>query len=175
MGNTPSYVWSQTATAAARFRPGQDLRQCLLDWVKYSKLKAAFIVTCVGSLTKATLRLADSSTTKTYEGHFEIVSLVGTLSGGEGGHLHIILSDEEGNCIGGHVFGELIIYTTAEVVIGECVDATFVREDDPQSGYDELVVRPRWSNVDTLGVVVLVLSVSLLGVLVDKKYPNLFS
>jgi hypothetical protein len=68
---------------------------------------------------------------------------MGTLSGGEGGHLHICLSDKEGKVIGGHVIGDLIIFTTAEVVIGECEAATFQREICKLSGWGELVVVPR--------------------------------
>jgi predicted DNA-binding protein with PD1-like motif len=70
----------------------------------------------------------------------EIVSLVGTLSSIGGHHLHISLSNKTGQVIGGHVFGELNVFTTAEVVIGECVNFTFRREPCVQSGYDELVV-----------------------------------
>ena len=76
----------------------------------------------------------------TYKGPFEIVSLVGTVSGGESGHLHISLSDSEGKVIGGHVVGDLFIYTTAEVVLGECEGVRFEREDDKETGYNELVV-----------------------------------
>lgn len=94
----------------------------------------------MGSVTKATIRLADSTSIKTYEGPFEIVSLVGTLSGGEGGHLHISLSDSNGRVFGGHVIGDLYVYTTAEVVVGECVGLNFQREQDSKTGYDELVI-----------------------------------
>ena len=45
-----------------RFTPGQELQQSLQDLVRSQNLKAAFVLTCVGSVTKATLRLADSST-----------------------------------------------------------------------------------------------------------------
>jgi predicted DNA-binding protein with PD1-like motif len=72
--------------------------------------------------------------------HMEIVSLVGTLSSTGGHHLHISLSNKDGEVFGGHVFGELNIFTTAEVVIGECLDLNFTREFDNQSGFDELVV-----------------------------------
>ncbi|KAL8594388.1 hypothetical protein ACOMHN_032975 [Nucella lapillus] len=126
---------------ASRFTPGQELRQSLLSLVRAYNLKAAFVVTCVGSLTKATLRLADSTTIVTYNGPFEIVSLVGTLSG-KAGHLHISLSDNKGLVIGGHVVGDLIIHTTAEVVIGECEGLKFEREKDRETGFHELAVYP---------------------------------
>ena len=52
-------------------------------------------MTCVGSLRKAALRLADRDETTLYEGKFEIVSLVGTLSV-DGPHLHIALAVARG-------------------------------------------------------------------------------
>ena len=52
------------------------------------------------------------------QGRHEIVSLVGTLAGE--GHLHASLSDHHGCVIGGHVMGNMIVFTTAEVVIGNC-------------------------------------------------------
>lgn len=73
----------------------------------------------------------------------EIVSLVGTLSSVGGHHLHISLSNKDGAVIGGHVHGEMNVFTTAEIVIGECVDLTFAREYDYQSGFEELAVAKR--------------------------------
>lgn len=78
---------------------------------------------------------------KTYEGHFEIVSLVGTLS--SGGHLHMSISDAEGNVFGGHVFGDVIVYTTAEVIVGNCPAAVMNREEDKRTGYKELTVQSK--------------------------------
>jgi len=70
------------------------------------------------------------------------VSLVGTLSG-SGGHLHISLSDAQGHMIGGHVIGGLFVFTTAEVVIGECSDLQFTREHDDTTGFQELVIKDK--------------------------------
>ena len=68
----------------------------------------------------------------------EIVSLVGTLSAG--GHLHASLSDRNGKVVGGHVLGNMIVFTTAEVVIGDCEAIYFTREMDPKTGFKELIV-----------------------------------
>jgi predicted DNA-binding protein with PD1-like motif len=76
---------------------------------------------------------------KTFNQYFEILSLVGTLSG-KSGHLHVSLGDEDGGVIGGHVMGDMIVYTTAEVVIGDCSDVKFSREFDQRTGYDELTI-----------------------------------
>ncbi|RMZ97807.1 bifunctional -like [Brachionus plicatilis] len=132
---------------ALRLRPNQDLNQELDNFVKQNGLKSAFIMTCVGSLTKATVRMAfggqEENEVKVYQEHMEIVSLVGTLSCIGGHHLHISLSTKNGQVLGGHVFGEMNVFTTAEIVIGECEDLAFKREFDPASGFDELVVCPR--------------------------------
>lgn len=74
-------------------------------------------------------------------GRFEIVSLVGTLN--PDAHLHMCLSDKEGKTVGGHVLGDLEVFTTAEVVVGEAVDLQFTREMDVGTGFPELVVKAR--------------------------------
>ncbi len=77
---------------------------------------------------------------RTFDEHFEILSLVGTVSGGNG-HLHISLGRHDGSVIGGHVMGDHIVYTTAEVVMGECCGLEYNREFDEASGWPELVVK----------------------------------
>uniref|UniRef100_A0A1A8MFD4 PPC domain-containing protein n=1 Tax=Nothobranchius pienaari TaxID=704102 RepID=A0A1A8MFD4_9TELE len=129
---------------AVRFGPGQELLGSLQAFVEQLHLEAPFVITCVGSVTKATLRLANASTTNTNEvlhlsGRYEIVSLVGTLN--PDAHLHISLSDPMGQTIGGHVLGDLEVFTTAEVVIGEAVNLRFSREMDERTGFPELVVQ----------------------------------
>ena len=133
-------------TYAFRLKPGQNLREEIDIFVKEHDIKAGVIVSCVGSLRKAVLRMAGAKTTKTYEGVFEIVSLVGTLEAGlpagQAGnrHLHIAISDKEGNVFGGHLGEDCIIETTAEIVIGELEGVKFTRKPDSETGYDELVV-----------------------------------
>jgi uncharacterized protein len=125
-------------TYALRLKPGQDLKK---ELVKYSQnVQAGFIITCVGSLKTATLRLADENIVKTFDKKFEIVSLVGTLSK-DGVHLHISLADENGNTVGGHLKEGCIIYTTAEIVIGGSDEFIFSREMDPETGFKELKIK----------------------------------
>ncbi|XP_029281533.1 uncharacterized protein LOC115003760 [Cottoperca gobio] len=130
---------------AVRFGPGEELLESLQTFVEEKRLRAPFIITCVGSVTKATLRLANATATNTNEvihlsGQFEIVSLVGTLN--RDAHVHICLSDGEGRTVGGHVLGDLEVFTTAEVVVGEAVDLQFTREMDERTGFPELLVQP---------------------------------
>lgn len=125
---------------ALRLRPGQDLRQQLETFVKKKQIRAGFIITTVGSLRHAAIRLADQPSASQFDGKFEIVSLVGTL-GRDGVHLHLSVSDSTGKTIGGHLVEGCVIYTTAEIVIGEAEGLTFSREKDAETTYQELRIR----------------------------------
>lgn len=131
-----------TRTLVLRLTPGQDLKLELQRLCNEHELKAACIVTCVGSLTTMKLRLANQPTGSDFAGPLEIVSLVGTLSQ-NGSHLHLSASDSTGKTTGGHLMDGCLIYTTAEIVIGIFDDAEFQRQFDPQSGSKELQVVPR--------------------------------
>lgn len=127
---------------ALRLKPNMDLKESLRNFVSLNNIKSGFILTTVGSLKQARLRFADQSNSKVFKKKFEIVSLVGTLST-SGIHLHIALSDKEGRTIGGHLDDGCIIYTTAEIVIGESEKFTFIRDIDEQTGFKELKILPR--------------------------------
>ena len=145
---TPAAMHAPTAapasslrTYALRLRPGQDLRRELLAFTTAHHLRAACVLTGVGSLTTVTLRLANQEGPTVYQGHFEIVSLVGTLAL-SGSHLHLSVADSTGRTLGGHLLDGSIVYTTVELVIGELPELEFGREPDPTFGYRELTVRP---------------------------------
>ena len=137
----PTAQSSLLKTYALRLKPGDDLRQQLTAFVQANHIAAGTMLTCVGSLTVATLRLANQEGPTVYNGHFEIVSLVGTLSV-NGSHLHLAVSDSTGRTIGGHLLDGCRVYTTAEIVLGELPQLEFRREKDDTFGYQELVVRP---------------------------------
>lgn len=124
---------------ALRLKPNQDLRKELQAFVKKENIQAGFIVTTVGSLKKAVIRFANQKENTVIENKFEIVSLVGTL-GQDGVHIHISISDESGKTIGGHLSDGSLIYTTAEIVIGDLNDINFVREKDEETTYKELMI-----------------------------------
>ena len=48
-----------------RLKPGQEIKKCLEDFVLENELKAAFVLTCCGSVTKATLRFAANKNNET--------------------------------------------------------------------------------------------------------------
>ncbi len=127
---------------ALRLTPGQDLRRELEIFTRKEHLQAGFIITCAGSLQQAVIRPANQPDALTRVEKFEIVSLTGTLSP-DGPHLHIALSDSLGNTFGGHLLEGSLIYTTAEIVIGEAENLRFTRETDPVTTYKELKISPR--------------------------------
>jgi predicted DNA-binding protein with PD1-like motif len=126
---------------AMRLKPLQDLKQSIYQYVQENHIQAGFLLTCVGSLQRAALRMANRDETTILEGKFEICSLVGTVEIG-GIHLHVSLSDGTGAMVGGHLQEGSLIYTTAEIVLGQAEDLRFTREPCIESGYDELVIRP---------------------------------
>ena len=127
-------------TISIRLKPGQDLKEELDALAVNNNLKAACVLTCVGSLTTAALRYANQPTTSTLTGHFEIVSLTGTMSL-HGSHYHISISDGDGRTYGAHLMEGCKIYTTAEIVVAVIEDVEYLREMCAESGYPELVVR----------------------------------
>jgi uncharacterized protein len=123
-----------------RLKPHDDLKKKIHEFALANSIRAAVVVTCVGSLEQFTLRFANQSLVTQRKGHFEIVSLSGTLAASSI-HLHIAVSDENGKTIGGHLMDESFIYTTAEIAILEVPDTEFLREIDPTYGYKELIVK----------------------------------
>lgn len=127
-----------------RIKPGNDLKIALEKFVQTNGIQAGFIITCVGGLSQATLRMAgalpDKQDIRTFKGDFEVTSLVGTVSV-NGVHLHMAVSDSEGRGFGGHLKEGTTIHPTAEIVIGEDEQAIYTRELDEETGFSELVVK----------------------------------
>ncbi|MFZ5910186.1 MAG: PPC domain-containing DNA-binding protein [Chloroflexota bacterium] len=128
-----------------RLKPGQDLFDQIERLVAERAIEAGCVLCAVGSLTHATLRLANRDFHSEYDGPFEIVSMTGTVSV-HGSHLHISISDGDGQTIGGHLAPGCRVYTTVELALGIFEEVVYTREMCEQSGYEELAVRPRGSS-----------------------------
>lgn len=122
-----------------RLQPGRDLRQELEALTRDKAWTAAFVVAGIGSLSKASLRLASAPLASRIDGNLELLCLSGTLCP-DGAHLHASVSDAEGQVLGGHVGQGCIVRTTAEILIAVLPDWRFAREFDASTGFDELVV-----------------------------------
>ena len=125
-----------------RLQPGADLRRVLEAWIAEQEEQAGCVLSAVGSLSVAQLRLAGATEATAIRGDLEILSLSGTLSP-DGLHLHIAISDSQGAVIGGHLCAGSLVRTTAELVIGLLPQWRFSRELDPATGYPELRISPQ--------------------------------
>lgn len=126
-----------------RLHPGQDLRAALEAALGGQAAGAAFVLQGIGSLSVAQLRLAGAEQATELRGELEILTLAGSLAP-DGAHLHISISDAQGQVLGGHVAAGCIVRTTAEILLAVLPDHEFSRElDAAGSGFRELVVRLR--------------------------------
>ena len=125
-----------------RLTPGDDLRQALETWMGEQQEQAGCLISAVGSLSLAKLRLAGATQATAIQGELEILSLSGTLSP-DGAHLHVAVAGSSGAVIGGHLCAGSLVRTTAELVIGLLPDWQFSRELDPATGYPELRITPQ--------------------------------
>jgi uncharacterized protein len=126
-------------THAFRLKPGEDLKQAITKIVEQRKITAGWISTCVGSLTDYNIRFANQPNGSVGTGHFEIVSLTGTVSI-NGSHLHISVSDSTGKTLGGHLMDGCKVYSTAEIVILSSNELNFKREKDGSTPWEELQI-----------------------------------
>ena len=133
-------IMSQHSTHVFRLKPGEDLKKSIQEYINNNKIKAGWMVTCVGSLTDYNIRMANQSNPSSGNGHFEIVSLNGTLSE-NGSHMHISFSDSTGKTIGGHLMEGCRVYTTAEIVIQSSDEYIFKRENDGTTPWEELKIK----------------------------------
>jgi predicted DNA-binding protein with PD1-like motif len=104
--------------------------------------QAGCVISAVGSLSVAQLRLAGAVEATTIHGELEILSLAGTLSP-DGAHLHIAIAGSSGAVMGGHLRLGSLVRTTAELVVGLLPEWRFSRELDLATGYAELQISPR--------------------------------
>jgi len=128
------------STHAFRLKPGDDLKESIEKLVKEKDIKAGWLVTCAGSLTEYNIRFANQPGGSRDSGHFEIISLTGTVGPG-GSHLHISISDSTGKTIGGHLMPGCKVYTTAEIVLQSTNKYEFTREKDGSTPWEELQVK----------------------------------
>ena len=129
-------------TYAFRLKPGEDLKLGIEKLVKEKKIEAGWIVTFTGSLTRYNIRFANQPDPSADSGHFEIVSLVGTLST-NGSHIHISVSYSTGRTIGGHLAEGNLVYTTAEIVLQQSSKLVFKREKDGTTPWSELQIEEK--------------------------------
>jgi len=154
-GGASSLVSGSLQAHACRLLPGSDLVPGLQASAASSA--AVFVLTCVGSLSELTLRMANAAGAdetngdskdcfRSWKEPLEIVSLVGTFATNPTikaeevrFHLHLSVSDASGSVFGGHLVAGRV-HTTVELVLGSLEGVQFDRSYDADTGYNELVV-----------------------------------
>jgi predicted DNA-binding protein with PD1-like motif len=140
------FMTSQQKAFPIRLTPGQDLRAALEAAVLAQNCRAAFVLSGIGSLSTANIRLAGADQSTLLTQSMEILTLSGTLAARDdkaASHMHMAISTATGQVLGGHVAPGCIVLTTAEVLLVLLPDWQFTREPDVSTGYDELVIQPR--------------------------------
>lgn len=126
-----------------RLKQGQYLKEEIEKIACDEDIKAGVLLSIVGGLESAKLRMPgakpENQIVKEWESPFEIVSGTGTISK-EGCHIHIALSDKEGQVIGGHLKDGCVVKNTAEIVLVIFDDVIFKRVLDKDTGFEELEI-----------------------------------
>ena len=125
-----------------RLRRGDDLMLSIKELCREKHIAAGVVLSAVGCISKGRVRDASGVTIREITDHCEIVSLDGTVSETRC-HLHISLSREDLSTIGGHLCPGCIIHTTCELVIAELPGVRIDVEEDPETGYDELIFQDK--------------------------------
>ena len=121
-----------------RLRRGDDLLLSIRELANQKNIAAGVVLSAVGCISEGRVRDASGVTVREISDHCEIVSLNGTVSA-QRCHLHIALSREDLATIGGHLCVGCIVNTTCELVIAELPGVSYGVENDPETGYDELI------------------------------------
>ena len=121
-----------------RLKRGEDLMESIKQVCREKNIKAGVLLSGVGCILKGRIRDASGVNIREINDHCEIVSLNGTVSA-QRCHIHIALSKEDLTTVGGHLCTGCIVNTTCELVIGELPGICYGVEEDPETGYDELI------------------------------------
>ncbi|MBQ6877522.1 MAG: DNA-binding protein [Oscillospiraceae bacterium] len=133
-------VCGNTKYHCIRLRRGEDLLKSIQKLCAEQNIGCGTVLSGVGCISKGRIRDASGITIREINEDCEIVSLNGTVSSNRC-HLHVALSKEDLSTIGGHLCEGCIINTTCELIIAEIPGIKIEIEDDPETGYDELIFK----------------------------------
>ena len=126
-----------------RVKPKQELLGSIESYCREHAITSGIIMGIIGSVEKARLNFLMELPGKyegvDYSGPLEIVCAQGSVALKDDEpiiHIHIQLSGQD-ICRGGHL-AEAIVFSTAEVIIGE-LDCQLRRQSDSYTGLNELI------------------------------------
>lgn len=108
----------------ARLNPGDDILESIQRIVKEHNITSGYL-NAIGAISRATLGFFDSVKgeyrTIDIDRHLEVASCMGNISTLKDGtivvHVHMVASDRQGNCYGGHVMPGCKVSVTLEILI----------------------------------------------------------
>lgn len=125
-----------------RLHRGDDLLLSIRELARQADIQAGVVLSAVGCISQGRVRDASGVNIRSIPEECEIVSLNGTVSR-QRCHLHIALSREDLTTLGGHLCPGCLVNTTCELVIAELPGQSFGVEQDPETGYDELIFQEK--------------------------------
>lgn len=124
-----------------RMNDEEDFFENLKEVVKEFNLKSGIFICALGMLKNVRLNYltypkeSGKYTSKDYEGPFELTSLVGDIGFFDDElvvHAHAVLSDQENNCIGGHLAKGTVNATLEAFIL--VPETKFKRHHDEKTG-----------------------------------------
>lgn len=122
---------------AIRLKENDDITETVEKICKENHFNTAIVLASVGSIKHLKIRLAKAIDTIDIDKDYEILSLNGTISNGKS-HLHISVSDDKGNCVGGHLLIGTLVNTTCELVLGILEEYESTRTFDNNTNFGEI-------------------------------------
>lgn len=131
---------------AARLRPGTDVFQGIIDVCKHYELKNGIIMSALGSWKK--VKFCNPTNLPTgkigygeptvLEGNYALVGLSGMICHDTDGnilpHVHLTISDKQGNVYGGHMLSGCEVLFTTDILFGEFAGIVMGRRFDEELG-----------------------------------------
>lgn len=131
--------YTSKRTFVGRLPHGADLLESITKIANEENIRVGK-VTAIGAVQRAAIAYYNQDTKeyerKEFDKHLEIVSCVGnisTLKQRSMAHCHIVLADEHGNCLGGHLTNGCIVFA-CEVIIEELEGDSLIRHLDGTTG-----------------------------------------
>jgi len=129
-----------------RVLPGSDVIEGIGEACQQLDIKSGSITCCIGSLQRASFLIAvpmnnkigaGYSDPRVIKGPLELLSGQGTIGQEKDGeifiHLHVVISDKEGNVYGGHLInGKNPVLITCEVMVSQIDGIHMIRDYDPE-------------------------------------------
>ena len=124
-----------------RLEKDEDLHQAIIQYVKENKIIAGYL-TGIGALRKGEIGYFDINEKKYLNLPFnevELLSCMGNISKNKEtqesvAHIHIVLGDKDGKCLGGHLI-EGIVSVTAEIYLVETRPGVYRTKDEETGLY----------------------------------------